>query len=98
MTDHAEVLTAWAQLPPEVREVAAPIETEPQYQQALELFEAVWNEVGENADHPLGSLFALLRDRLTRLRRSPPPCTGRASPPGPGLPDGRAGSAADPAG
>ena len=27
MTDHAEVLTAWAQLPPEVREVAAPIVT-----------------------------------------------------------------------
>jgi len=38
MTHHAEVLNAWAQLPPEVREVAAPIETE-KHQQALELFE-----------------------------------------------------------
>ncbi|WP_161884129.1 helix-turn-helix domain-containing protein [Deinococcus alpinitundrae] len=65
MTHHAEALKAWARLPLEIREVASPIETESQYQQALELFEEVWNEVGENAGHPLGSLFALLRDRLT---------------------------------
>ncbi len=64
MTHHA-VLDTWAKLPPEVRDLTAPIETEPQYHQTLELFEEVWNQVGEDAGHPLGSLFVLLRDHLT---------------------------------
>ena len=29
------------------------------------MFEAVWDQVGETPDHPLGSLFVLLRDRIT---------------------------------
>jgi len=41
MTHHAEGLNAWAQLPPEMCEVSAPIETE-KHQQALELFEGLW--------------------------------------------------------
>ncbi|GAA4013451.1 hypothetical protein GCM10022631_26370 [Deinococcus rubellus] len=64
MTHHAAVLETWAKLPPEVRDLTTPIETEAQYQRALELFEEVWNEVGENVGHPLGSLFVLLRDHL----------------------------------
>ncbi|CAM3953920.1 helix-turn-helix domain-containing protein [Deinococcus frigens] len=64
MTNASTVLSAWANLPPEVRVLAAPIQTEQQYDEALAAFEAVWNEVGGQADHPLGSLFELLRDRL----------------------------------
>ncbi len=64
MTDPRTVLSTWANLPSEVRALAALIQTEAQYQDALATFEAVWNEVGESADHPLGSLFELLRDRI----------------------------------
>ncbi|QLG13252.1 helix-turn-helix domain-containing protein (plasmid) [Deinococcus sp. D7000] len=64
MTDAHTVLSAWANLPPEVRALAAPIHTEEQYDEALATFEAVWNEMGGQADHPLGSLFELLRDRI----------------------------------
>ena len=56
---------SWANLPPEVRALAAPIHTEAQYDEALATFEAVWNEVAGQADHPLDSLFELLRDRLS---------------------------------
>ncbi|TDE85040.1 type II toxin-antitoxin system HigA family antitoxin [Deinococcus sp. S9] len=65
MTNPQTVLHAWASLPPEVRDLAAPIRTEEQYREALATFEAVWNEVGGQVDHPLGSLFELLRDRIT---------------------------------
>ncbi|WP_216322504.1 helix-turn-helix domain-containing protein [Deinococcus aestuarii] len=65
MTDARTVLHAWANLPPEVRDLAAPIRTEEQYKDALATFEAVWNEVGGQEGHPLGSLFELLRDRIT---------------------------------
>jgi len=64
MTHHAAVLDTWAKLPSKVRDLTAPIETEAQYHQVLERFEEVWNQVGKDADHPLGSLFVLLRDRL----------------------------------
>ena len=64
MTDTRTVLDAWANLPQEVRALAAPVQTEAQYQNALITFEVVWNEVGGGADHPLGSLFELLRDRI----------------------------------
>ncbi len=65
MTQTELVLDAWSHLPQEVRDITAPIETETQYQDALRLFEAVWDQVGEVPDHPLGSLFVLLRDRIT---------------------------------
>ncbi len=58
------VLETWTHLPQEVRDLAAPIGTDAQYQDALRLFEAVWDQVGEQLDHPLGSLFELLRDRI----------------------------------
>ena len=28
------------------------------------LFDGVWDQVGEQQEHPLGSLFVLLRDRI----------------------------------
>ena len=56
MTDARTMLSAWASLPLEVRGLAAPIQTQAQYDEALITFEAVWNEVGEQANHPLGSL------------------------------------------
>ena len=61
------VLDTWSHLPQEVRDNTAPIETEAQYQEALRLFEAVWDQVGETPDHPLGSLFVLLCDRIIRI-------------------------------
>ena len=54
------MLDTWSRLPQEVRDITAPIETEAQYQHALRLFEAVWDQVNEMPDHPLGSLFVLL--------------------------------------
>ena len=65
MTQTELVLDAWSHLPQEVRDLTAPIETEAQYQEALRLFEAVWDQVGETPDHPLGSLFVLLQGRIT---------------------------------
>lgn len=65
MTQTELVLDAWTHLPQEVRDLTAPIETEAQYQEALRLFEAVWDQVGEMPDHPLGSLFVLLQGRIT---------------------------------
>ncbi|WP_407541035.1 hypothetical protein Q0M94_06470 [Deinococcus radiomollis] len=59
------ILDSWRHLPQEVRDLTAPIETEAQYQDALQLFEAVWDQIGETPDHLLGSLFVLLRDRIT---------------------------------
>ena len=59
------VLDTWSHLPKEVRDITAPIETEAQYQEALRLFEVVWDQVGETPDHPLGSLFVLLQGRIT---------------------------------
>ena len=59
------VLDAWSHLPQEVRDTTAPIETEAQYQEALRLLEAVWDQVGEMPDHPLGSLFVLLQGCIT---------------------------------
>ncbi|CAM4213205.1 helix-turn-helix domain-containing protein [Deinococcus marmoris] len=64
MTDARTILSAWANLPPEVRALATPIHTEPQYNEVLITFEAVWDEVGRQTDHPLGSLVELLRERL----------------------------------
>ena len=64
MTQTELVLDAWSHLPQEVRDLTAPIETEAQYQEALRLFEVVWDQVGEQQGHLLGSLFVLLRDRI----------------------------------
>lgn len=64
MTQTKLVLDTWSHLPQEVRDLTAPIETEAQYQEAVRLFGAVWDQVGEQVDHPLGSLFMLLRDRI----------------------------------
>ena len=58
------VLDTWRHLPREVRDLTAPIETEAQYQYALQLFEAVWDWVGEMPDHSLGRLFVLLQGRI----------------------------------
>ena len=58
------VLDAWRHLPQEIRDLTAPIETEAQYQYALQLFEAVWDRVGEIPDHLLGRLFVLLQGRI----------------------------------
>ncbi|MGY2897341.1 helix-turn-helix domain-containing protein [Deinococcus sp. UYEF24] len=65
MTQTELVLDTWSHLPQEVRDLTTPIETETQYQDALRLFEAVWDQVGETPDHPLGSLFVLLQSRIT---------------------------------
>jgi len=65
MTQTEHVLDTWSHLPREVRELTAPIVTKTQYQEALRVFEAVWDQVGETPDHPLGSLFVLLQDRIT---------------------------------
>lgn len=65
MTDDRSVLSIWADLPQELRVLATPIHTEAQYAEALVTFEVVWKVVGGQADHPLGSLFEVLRDRLT---------------------------------
>ena len=47
MTNRTQlVLDTWSHLPQEVRDNTAPIETEAQYQEALRLFEAVWDQVG----------------------------------------------------
>ena len=73
------MLDTWRHLLQEVRDLTAPIETEAQYQEALRLFEAVWDQVGEMPDHPLGSLFVLLQGRIMSYesRFSPVP----AAPP-----------------
>ncbi len=55
----------WSHLPQEVRDLTAPIETEAQYQEAVRLFGAVWDQVGETPDHPLGSFFVLLQGHIT---------------------------------
>ena len=54
------VLDTWSHLSQEVRDITAFIETEAQYQHALRLLEAVWDQVNETPDHLLGSLFVLL--------------------------------------
>ncbi|GEM48389.1 hypothetical protein [Deinococcus cellulosilyticus] len=41
-----------------------PITTEGQYEDAMQLFAWVWELVQEQQDHPLGSLFLLLRDHI----------------------------------
>ena len=75
MSQSEMVLEAWPRLPQAVRDVTAPIESEEQYQKALQLLEVVWDQVGEQADHPLGSLFVLLGmnppDRTTGQDTSP---------------------------
>jgi hypothetical protein len=46
VTQIERVLEAWLHFPQEVRDLTVPIETEAQYQEALELFGAVWDQVG----------------------------------------------------
>lgn len=67
------VLDTWPHLPLAVHDLIAPVETAAQYQDALWLFEAVWEQVGETPDHPLGSLFVLLRDHITAYETRPQP-------------------------
>ena len=73
MTQTELVLDTWSHLPQEVRDLTVPNATDVQYQDALRLFEAVWDQVGETSDHPLGSLFVLLRGRIIAYE-------GRVSP------------------
>jgi HTH-type transcriptional regulator/antitoxin HigA len=70
-----EVLDKWEQLDNVARDYLVPIETEAQYQAALELLEAVWPRVGENPVSPYGSLFTLLSERISAYenRASPIP-------------------------
>ncbi|CAM4126863.1 hypothetical protein [Deinococcus marmoris] len=65
MTHHAAVLDTWGRLPPEVGDVTAHVETEPQDRQVLGLAEEVWNEFGEQAGQRMTSLFVLMYDHLT---------------------------------
>ncbi len=59
-----KVLDQWEQLDKVAHEYLVPIESEAQYQAALELLEAVWEKVGENLQSPYGSLFTLLTERI----------------------------------
>lgn len=58
------MLDVWSHLSQEICDLTSPILTETRYQDALRLFEAVGDQVGETPGHPLGSLFLLLRDRI----------------------------------
>ncbi len=60
-----KVLDKWEQLDKVAHEYLVPIETQEQYQAALELLEAVWTKVGENPNSPYGSLFILLSERIS---------------------------------
>jgi HTH-type transcriptional regulator/antitoxin HigA len=60
-----KVLDKWEQLDNVARDYLVPVETETQYQAALELLEVVWPRVGENPDSPYGSLFTLLSERIS---------------------------------
>lgn len=64
MTDARTLLSAWANLPPEVRALATAIDTEQQYDKTVATYEAVLNEGEKQTTHPLNSLAGLLRERL----------------------------------
>lgn len=60
-----KVLDKWEQLDKVAHAYLVPIETQAQYQAALELLEAVWPKVGENPNSPYSSLFTLLSERIS---------------------------------
>lgn len=55
-----QLTPVWQQL----SQALTPIGTDDQHAAALELLEPVWNEVGENPEHPLGSLLSLMVERI----------------------------------
>lgn len=73
-TDLSRLTASWqdlsAQLP-----FNLPIETDAQHARALALLEPIWNEVGEQADHPLGPFMQLLIELVQayELRAHPMP-------------------------
>lgn len=59
-----EIVQLWEALDQVAHDVLVPITTEAQYEDAMHLFAWVWERVKEQQDHPLGSLFLLLRDHI----------------------------------
>lgn len=59
------ILEQWRTLDALAHDYLTPITTEEQNERALELLGEIWDEVGENAHHPLASLFDLLVSRIT---------------------------------
>lgn len=55
-----ELQPIWQQL----QVALTPIQNDEQHEQALQLLEPIWKEVGEKAHHPLGSLLTLMVERI----------------------------------
>ena len=64
MTNLNTVLKRWADFDNVGREYLQPIETQAQYNAALELLEATWERVGENLQSPYAGLLNLLTERI----------------------------------
>ena len=66
-----QVISVWQQL----SHALTLIQTDEQHAAALELLEPIWDEVGENPEHPLGSLLSLMIERIQDYedRRWPTP-------------------------
>lgn len=66
-----QITPVWQQL----SHALTPIQTDEQHAAALELLEPIWSEVGENPQHPLGSLLSLMIERIQEYedRRWPTP-------------------------
>lgn len=64
MLNISDTLKVWPLIDRAAGDVLRPITTPEQHENAMKLLEALWSEVGENLDHPLGSLFALTIERI----------------------------------
>jgi HTH-type transcriptional regulator / antitoxin HigA len=58
------IFRTWKKVDEVAHDYLVPIETKAQYKAALELLEALWGKVGEDATSPYGSLFTLLTERI----------------------------------
>ncbi|WP_293910148.1 helix-turn-helix domain-containing protein [Deinococcus sp.] len=60
---------------PQLEAALTPIQSEAQHAQALEAVAPIWGAVGEDAAHPLGSLLALMIERIQTYEDAthPPP-------------------------
>jgi HTH-type transcriptional regulator / antitoxin HigA len=58
------VLEKWEQVDRVAHDYLVPIESEAQYQAALELLAVLWDKVGEDSHSPFGTLLGILSERI----------------------------------